>query len=211
MNIKTVVDKERGCGWRKPGGLYLRCDAPASPCGRLPLKLEVCPCCSAGFKPCLGWTWVDLRLMFKYNDCKFTTSHHEDRCDGCLINHPEGKAGLLWIGGSFYETPEAWSGEAMRLGVSRRISSVPNGFVLGETIVLVAHRKVPKIGKAVFSAFRPERIEYVVRGDEPESKLAALTRRGITLVNVVRDGTLPGVDAEAERNSSAIDRRKEAL
>lgn len=30
------------------------------PCDRLPIKLDVCPVCSHGFKQSRGWTWVDL-------------------------------------------------------------------------------------------------------------------------------------------------------
>ncbi len=40
----------------------------------------------------------------------------------------------------------------------------------------------------VFHAFVPTRIEYVVKGDEPEEELDALEKRGLTLVKIERIG-----------------------
>ena len=41
---------------------------------------------------------------------------------------------------------------------------------------------------AIFSAFRPERIEYIEKqGDSPE-KLKRLADRGVTIVRLIRDG-----------------------
>jgi len=60
---KTVKDKIRGCGWRKPGGLYLKSSSMFSTCGKLPLEIEVCSCCGAGIKPARGWTWNENALI----------------------------------------------------------------------------------------------------------------------------------------------------
>jgi hypothetical protein len=87
------------------------------------------------------------------------------------------RAGLLWIGEQYYETPFDFMKEASELGISRRIQSVPHGFKIGETWVLLAHawaksdtvvvegdnpaviRKVP----GIFAVFRPTRIEKMVK------------------------------------------------
>jgi hypothetical protein len=45
---------------------------------------------------------------------------------------------LLWIGRRHY-TPEEFLREGRELGVSRRLSALPKGLVLGETWVLLAH------------------------------------------------------------------------
>jgi hypothetical protein len=45
---------------------------------------------------------------------------------------------LLWIGRAHY-TPETYLRESRELGVSRRLSAMPKGLVLGETWVLLAH------------------------------------------------------------------------
>ena len=205
MSIKTVVDKERGCGWRKPGGLYIRSEGLTSSCGKLPLDLERCPCCGAGVKPTRGWTWVDPRLLFKDSKCGAEPA----KCLLCPLGtaHLPERAGLLWIGGAYYKTPQDWIEESARLGVCRRLSALPHDLVVGETLVLAAHRQHRRTpdGKwvpAVFHAFRPTSVEYVVKGDETPEKLASLERRGIQAVKVVRDGFLPGVDEAASEQAA---------
>lgn len=199
--IKTVVDSKRGCGWRKPGGIYLRTEPrPMAPCGRLPLPLTVCPCCGGGIKPTMGWTWVSPKLLFKGTVCLGASP----RCALCPLREPPERAGLLWIGREFYKTPEEFTSEAAKLGISRRIHSVPRGFKLGEDWVMIAHRqawpgKEPgEFVPAVFQMFKPTAIEYITRGNETEEELEALAARGITPVKVQRDGYLPGLDDEVE-------------
>ena len=98
------------------------------------------------------------------------------------------RAGLIWIGQQFYATPYDWEREAQQLGVCRRIRSVPRDFVLGQTWVLVAHREVLRVKDqwfpAIFHAFRPATIEYVMRGDESTHELEQLHKRRITPVLV---------------------------
>jgi len=212
MEVKTVIDKERGCGFRKPGALYLRAGGLMSACGRLPMDLEVCACCGNGYKPTRGWTWVNPKLMFKNKECNIPTP-----CFACPLNRsgmPE-RAGLLWIGGAYYEKPEDWVAECREQGVSRRVHALPKGLKVGETLVLAAHRRHHKgeDGKwvaAVFHCFTPTAVEYVVKGNETESQLQAMAKRGITPVKVVRDGDLPGVAEEAERASAEAAAKEKA-
>ncbi len=105
-----------------------------------------------------------------------------------------GQSSLIWIGEKFYPTPESFTEEANVLGVSRRISVVPNGFVLGETWVFFAHRlavedddnpAVDKRHPGIFEAFMPTSIDYVIKGTEPDSELTSLEKRGINLVKVI--------------------------
>jgi hypothetical protein len=119
--------------------------------------------------------------------------------------------GLLWVGGVFYPTPADFTAEAARMGVSRRVPGVPKGFEVGQTWVFVAHRQAianpdGTFTPAVFHAFRPTRIEYVVRGDETEEELQRRADAGQTLVRVKR--------AEAEDAEPAFwdggDERSEA-
>lgn len=208
MNIPTLVEGARGCGYRKPGGKYLVSGQLSEPCPKLPIELHVCPVCHSGIKPSRGWTWI------KPDPFTDPGPHAGDPHDAvCPFGAPGRigeRCGLLWIGESFYKTPEAFAREAATVGVSRRISAVPKDFVLGETWALVAHRKAipgecehgapagtpcskcPKGESAgewhhgIFSAFKPERIEYVVRGDETEEDLEAMVADGITPVRVVR-------------------------
>jgi hypothetical protein len=59
FTIENRVEAKRGCGYRKPGGTYLVSDSLGRECGKLPIPLDVCPTCHAGFKPTQGWTWVN--------------------------------------------------------------------------------------------------------------------------------------------------------
>lgn len=205
MLIEERYEQARGCGYREPGGLYLVADNPKHSCPALPLDLHRCPTCSGGIKPSRGWTWVDGNALF-------TGAERVDPCEEplCPLNPMVREAylrqcGLLWIGGQYYKSPNAFLNEATDMGISRRIPAIPKDFVLGETWVLLAHRQgrrlfgLPGEGEIdqpgqvlaparwmpqVFSVFRPTAIEYVVREDDTEEALEALVKRGVTLVRV---------------------------
>lgn len=202
--VHMVTDSLRGCGWRKEGGMYLMSDGLGQSCNLLPHHLHVCPTCGHGIRPTRGgWTWVDPDELMPHHSDKNTTRRHA----GCPLNDPGlmgERAGLMWIGGSYYPTPEVWLNEGKRLGFSRRITGVPRGLEVGVTWILTAHRKVhlgwrdveqpdasiteePIIGPAVFHLWVPSRIEYVVKGTETEEELDAIEARGLTLVRVERD------------------------
>lgn len=186
-----TVSKEgpRGCGFRKVGGLYLVSGGLPAPCGRLPMEMKVCPCCGEGIKPARAWTWIDPDLFTK--DLPPCEADHCKRCP--LSGHHGRKAGLLWIGEKFYPTPESFAKESRRLGISRRIVAVPKGFKPGKTWVLLGHRKGIEKEKDEFSpaivfAFKPERIEQVVSGEETDDELNKIIKRGIVPVKVERIG-----------------------
>jgi hypothetical protein len=191
-SVEIRFDQVRGCGTRKAGGLYLVADGPSASCGRLPLPLPVCGTCGHGFKPTRGWPWVTVPAAFLESESQACAESHCARCPLCPTR-PEVRVGLLWCGEAFYATPADWLREAAAQGISRRIATVPKGFVVGETWVLMAHRKalmgVADGGEVtyqagIFHTFRPTAIEYVVTGIETEEDLAALRKRGITPVRV---------------------------
>lgn len=183
MTIETRYDSERGCGFRKEGGLYLIGGAPSAPCGLLPLAIPPCPTCSSGIKPSRGWTWVDADRLFATVGCGGLS------CASCPLGQPLGRVGLLWIGEQFYPTPQDFLREARLQGISRRISTVPRDLVIGETGVLLAHRKAIRSVDGTFlpgivSMFRPTAVEYVVTGNESDDDLEALHKRGVMPVRV---------------------------
>jgi hypothetical protein len=109
----------------------------------------------------------------------------------------------LWVGEKYYSA-DSFRLEARQRGISKRIKTVPNGFKVGETWILLAHINAIKknspvvvdgkeIGSAphlfpgIFHAFKPSRIEYIVTGLESEAELDNLEKRGLTLINVIRD------------------------
>lgn len=238
MAIETRVEGNRGCGVRKPGGLYLVSGGLSEPCPLLPVETVVCPTCGEGIRPARGFTWVDgeklipptvhgtpeharvcplgPKLMaedmslsgderFKYG------ARQMEKVDGSPVSRI-GRCGLIWIGEQFYPTPMSFMIEAERMGVSRRIGAVPRDFKIGETWVLLGHRKAiervcPECGDApitedecpvcngeryihvpgVITAFKPSAIEYVTKGDETDEEIDALEKRGITPVKVVNE------------------------
>ena len=144
--IRIVNEQRRGCGFRKEGGLYLVAGIPEGDCGKLPLKLEVCPTCHQGIKPARAWTWVDAEKLFGNVLCREAMRTVDvPVCVSCPLGkgwlkaHP--RMGLLWIGEAHYPTPEDFLAEGMAQGLSRRITAIPKTFEIGKTYVLLAHRR----------------------------------------------------------------------
>lgn len=200
--IETRIEAKRGCGYRKPGGTYLVGGKLARACGRLPIPLTTCPCCMQGIKPARGFTWISAQVI-EGAECAFDF----DKCRGCAPwnDITIQKYGLLWVGEGFYPRPTDFIKEANMAGVSKRIAQIPKDLVVGKIWVMLAHRKACLIpntepddkelhyGPGIFSAFIPTAIEYVVKGNETAEEIAAMEKRGITLVKVI-----PAPEAQTE-------------
>lgn len=225
-----AVEKRRGCGYRKVGGLYLvGITGIWVPCDRLPILLEKCPTCSGGIKPGLGFAWISPKGLLEGDHLKkIPLDNGYDSTDGpcgekdILCLNPPDRAGLMWVGSKFY-TPHSFINEAREMGASKRIPAIPKGFVVGETWVVLAHRQAttknfeehefegknetckhcgmskynlgklaemndkapcPRKMPAIFSAFKPDRIEKLVDDDTPQKEIEDLEKRGITVVKV---------------------------
>ena len=145
-----ATEARRGCGYRKIGGLYLVGSGLGVACDRLPIPLEICPCCGAGIRQTRGFTWVDIAQLVggdhvvdvQTDMTDFTTGPTQfvgerktcacrEHCPLCHNVKAMGRGGLLWIGTQFYPTIEAFEAEARLLGISRRITTLPRGFVQG--------------------------------------------------------------------------------
>jgi len=191
-----AVERKRGCGFRRVGGLYLVGEGLAEDCDRLPVSLSVCPACGQGIKFSRGWTWIEPDQLLNgdhYIDHKLCLDH---KCPICRPHYLKPRAGLLWVGEKFY-TLGTFLQEAKEMGVSKRIHCVPRDFILGETWVLLAHIKgaivpdpnndvFPVEVPAIFYAFKPQRIEKIVPESQTkdEKEMARLKKRGITPVAV---------------------------
>ena len=179
-----AIESKRGCGYRKIGGLYLVSEGRGIVCDRLPIEVLICPCCGGGIKPARGWTWIQPVELFGGDH---TSCHCHPYCPACNPSSVEGnRAGLLWVGEKFY-TVESFLQESADMGISRRINSIPRGFKVGKTWIFMAHRKCiqkwnedgPKdvMGMptetehvpGIFTAFRPQRIEKLVKQSEYET------------------------------------------
>lgn len=209
-DVRVSVEQRRGCGYRQEGGLYLVGGKLAAPCGALPIELEVCPTCGGGIHPSRGWTWVQPFDLLKaaVDDCRGPVrqsgwpglSGSNPDCAHCPMPAISAmpRAGLLWIGTEFYPLPNHFVAEAAHQGVSRRIPQLPRDFRVGETWVLLAHRKAvnkshlidrkENTGPGIFAAFKPERIEQVVSEEDARDagKMQRLRDRGIEPVIVRR-------------------------
>lgn len=130
------VEPRRGCGYRKIGGLYFVSSGRPVFCDRLPIPLDVCPTCGHGIKQTRGYTWINVEALVGglHPNCL-----DEFPCPLCMRPDEIGRAGLLWIGAKYYKTPREFCAESDALGVSRRISAIPRGFVVGKTWILLAH------------------------------------------------------------------------
>lgn len=169
----------------------------SKPCGRMPIPLTTCPCCGRGIRPSRGWTWVEPNELLRATEdekCKTPSL-----CRKCPIGEGiegmlEGVAGLLWIGAKHYPTPEAFIKETHTMGISRRLNTVPRDFVLGETWVLLAHRRAihapleigsePEWTPGIFQIFKPTSLEIVCDGSESEDIIESYKNRGLTPVIV---------------------------
>lgn len=158
MSVRVSYERARGCGRRKEGGLYLVAGQPSEPCSLLPVETAVCPCCGTGIKPARGWTWIDADPFLdahyvarggtvRSDDMVIRRGHGtEGHMLACPLARKLGRTGLIWVGEAFYKTPGEFMREANDMGISRRITAVPRDFVLGETWVLLAHRRAIPAG-----------------------------------------------------------------
>ena len=199
------VEGIRGCGYRQVGKLYLVGEGLTVACDRLPFELGECPCC--GFRPRhqTGFRWLHRDYLGgDHEGCKdefpcpvcYPTKLPEERLH-------EGRFGFMWVGKRYY-TPQSFVKEAGEMGVSKAISQIPKGLVIGETWVLLAHKAVPiydagtfenglakqepRKAPAIFYAFVPQRVEMLVwKSEATEERVLELEERGITVI-VVPDG-----------------------
>ena len=113
----------------------------------------------------VGSTWVDPDALLP---------HHRRWCKGerirdpgnfgCPLREPRilgDRALLLWIDDARYPSPREWLAEGRASGPAIPVSAVPPGFALGETWVLVAHRRAAGHAPGIVHVFRPTRIDRI--------------------------------------------------
>lgn len=202
IGVPHLVEAARGCGYRKPGGYYLRSDGLLASCGKLPLKLGVCPTCGEGIRFSMAPRWVNPVKLFENQVCG------NKSCVTCPLGDANiaklGQCLLLWIGEKFYPTTDKYIKEVLQMGVSRRVKAVPRNFEVNKTTVLLAHLKgTHEVGDtkdsvvfhpAVFHAFQANRIEYVCTGDETDDEIDKMRSRGLVPVIVEREETMDALD-----------------
>ncbi len=164
-NVEVRFESVRGCGFRdKPGAMYFTAEFDNSfSCGRFPIPLTLCPCCGHGIRLSRGIQWINARkFLDAAPPCK--TGDSDDglaHCMACpthnlLATEQLDQSLMIRIGEKHYPTPESFiieardgihqqpGGISLPMGISRRITSKPNGFELGKTWVFLAHKKAIK-------------------------------------------------------------------
>ena len=184
MTISYTTEIERGCGYRKEGGLYVCAGAPSVSSKALPLPLAICPTCHSGVKQSRSWTWIEPAPLFLEHDIWDWPPGPYTKNVALRSHAIRVKAGLLWIGETFYKTPKEFLDEGAAQGISRRISALPNDFVVGLTRIFFAHPVAmpgwddelgeftddgEQNGPGIFSSFVPHTIEYILKQDEREA------------------------------------------
>lgn len=207
-----MSEQRRGCGYRKIGGLYL-VSSPGITlvCDGLPMPLERCGCC--GFVPPFSRNLQHIHPQYiiqaeiklhqpEKSDFEEFDCSCADMCPVCNAKAWEIQGfnyGLMFVGSQY--TPSSFIKEAELQGVSKRIPEIPNWLKLGETWILLAHNKVPKdvtlktlkentmlmkepkTCRAVFYAFKPERVEMPVwKGSVSNADIQEFEKHGITPV-----------------------------
>jgi len=197
MNIKTYVEKERGCGFKKPGGLYLiGASAGFAPCCKLPFALRTCPCCGSSIQFTRGYTWITSDM--------FCFQPAANGCSGsCVMMQPDIRMGLMWVGANDYPFPKDFMREAAAIGISKRLNVLPPDLQEGTWIALAHAKAVPVINPdpaaapgsdlvtylpGVFMVFKMEKIQYVVKPDDSSDKLKDLFKKNVELIRVEREG-----------------------
>lgn len=197
-----AIEKKRGCGYRKVGGLYLCGGGIPTTCDRLPLPLEPCPVCAERPRFTRSIERIVPRRLWGSHGatCSCPTG------DNCPVCWPPGDGWLMWVGESY--TPESFIREALDMGISKRIPALPVEMKLHQDWVYLAYAKLlPKKGKdmllpfggeesrrygfkpGVFYVFRAQRLELIVTETQAqdEEAMKELKRKNIHPVAVPDD------------------------
>ena len=194
MSVSVMVRAERGCGFRNTRGYYLCGGGMEVHCHRLPLPIPVCEACKRPLivpirgiqriEPNKVWT-----LCPEWQDLSYPC--HLVKCPSCF---PPEKAYVVWVGESFYETPNSFVDESRRMGISRKIPFVPDDLEVGDWVFLGYRKLIPTgnynkdheeiLDPGIFHAFRVSTIEKLLTDAQQKDQyyVKTLLDRGITPV-----------------------------
>jgi hypothetical protein len=182
----------RGCGKRKPGGLYLIGDGAGIDSAWLPKRLVCQHCGLASLKPSRNIQKFYPARLFPELDSENQVSVWP----GLPTFAKEDIAFAITVGELHYPTPEDYISEAKQQGISRLVRVIPHNFELGKTWVFLIHPKAfenqdmlgPAFEPGIIAMFRPKEIQYVTTGDETPFQIFEIEKRGIVPVKVSYHG-----------------------
>lgn len=225
----------RICGYRKVGGIYIIGPQPGEKCDRLPYPIHLYPVCNSGIKFSGGFQWIDWAHYAGNHNSNINNQGEVECCNcspSCPVCNPSQKKqpfGVFWVGQEY--SPESFTEEACRLGISKRIPKKPRNLKPGD-IILLAHNDAGKgldipnrlgipddeveeynFGKnspAIFLAFPVIRVEELIwQKDANEDKLLKMERAGITPV-IIPDAESDH-DQDVSNNFTEYERKQREL
>ena len=163
MEVRRVEEYARGCGYRKPGGIYLMSDGIQVNCDRLPFKAEQCEDCGHTYKNMRGLTSFWPHYFLRRENDRLPTCGVELKCPAC--DPPTGQHWAISVGVSFYPTTQDFVREANVMGISKRVGFIPPTLKPDQQIYLF-HPKCTRPGvmeidefNGIFASFTLGKIE----------------------------------------------------
>lgn len=202
-------EQKRGCGYRKIGGLYLVSDGQMTTCAALPIPLEPCRHCGHQIEYFRGFKIMDSHQLLQSMDCGYCPLEKMFRCGIKKTQQENETVGVKFIGSQHY-TPQSFTAEALKMGVSLRVSALPKKLEIGKTWVFIGHPKAivkkvpdeyeflsysypvvktihhePEELPGLIYAFRPKAIELIVTDKmKSEDWVQDYEKKGVELVEV---------------------------
>lgn len=191
---------------RSTGMYLLLAQRLLPPCGKMPLRLDICPACGHRLNRRRPWTWVSIPSLFLRDDvhCSFECSiaptinalENDDDAELCafadwwlearIAGGHSHCGGLVWLPVTRYPLPRSFIEQADELHVSWGLHRLDERLVIGETIVLVAHpdailNRDGTISAGICCAFVPTDVVYCSSADDDAGRLARIRKRCIEI------------------------------
>jgi hypothetical protein len=130
-----AIERKRGCGFRKVGKTYLVGEGIFTACDRLPYPVGSCPVCGAGIPLTRGTIKINPLKLFGYHQpCS-------DKWPDIMCTPRDEIAYIMTVGIKYYPMPQDFAREAMEMGVSKAIPTIPKKLELGRTVIFLCHPK----------------------------------------------------------------------
>src|SRR6266568_498238 len=126
-----AVEKERGCGYRKAGGIYVRGEIEKG------IPVSWVPFCT-DYTFSRGMAWAESERLFR------TLTPPKGGIEELLQERWRSykRLALMWVGDRYY-TKQSFIEEAVSIGVSKRVANIPHDLKPGDPIALGHIKAVP--------------------------------------------------------------------
>lgn len=183
LNVKTIIEPSRRSGLRRPGFFYA-IGSRLSPCCFLPIKLAKKFIPQTVFAPKGMVCSVASLFPVEKPECKISTG-----CAPLSFDFFH----ILWISAKCYPSPVLYWKEIKFSGsvchfMGPHFRAENTNRTIG-TYAGLAHKNGLLNQPAILWFFRIEEIQYIVRAKDHSENLIWLQQRGVTLVDVIEEGS----------------------